>query len=121
MPTDPTARAQTCTDLVMMMLELREPRTCLFPFSEQKGAGDIVDAVLGIYALGSSTGTASVARDLRFRTQFGLTWHISNLDCHNLHRRFTDALRHASVLTRISHHHDVSKQAGCPSTWEECE
>eukprot|EP00959_Pyramimonas_sp_CCMP1952_P446618 9351504-Pyramimonas_sp.AAC.1 len=80
MPNYPAARAQTCTALVMMMPALREPRACLFPVSEQEGAGDIVEAVLGICKPVSSTGTASVAKDLHFRTQFGLAWNISNHD-----------------------------------------
>eukprot|EP00959_Pyramimonas_sp_CCMP1952_P034872 730446-Pyramimonas_sp.AAC.1 len=45
---------------------------------------------------------------------------FSNRDYQNLHRRSTDALRHVGVLISTSHHHDVSKQAGCPSTWAEC-
>eukprot|EP00959_Pyramimonas_sp_CCMP1952_P079095 1653354-Pyramimonas_sp.AAC.1 len=103
-----------------MMLALRGPRTCLFPFSEQEGTGNIVEAVLGICTPGSSTGTTSVAEDLSFRTQFGLAWDISNRDYQNLRRRFTDALRHVGVLISTSHHHDVSKQTGCPSTWGNC-
>eukprot|EP00959_Pyramimonas_sp_CCMP1952_P155485 3252897-Pyramimonas_sp.AAC.1 len=43
-PTGPAARAQTCAALVMMVLALRGPRTCLFPFPEHEGAGDIVEA-----------------------------------------------------------------------------
>eukprot|EP00959_Pyramimonas_sp_CCMP1952_P379201 7943222-Pyramimonas_sp.AAC.1 len=93
-PTDSAARAQTCAALVMTTLALREPRTCLFPSSEQEGAGDIVEAVLGICKPGSSTCAASAAKDLHFRAQFGLTWKVPNRDYQNLHRRFTGALRH---------------------------
>eukprot|EP00959_Pyramimonas_sp_CCMP1952_P136616 2859090-Pyramimonas_sp.AAC.1 len=103
-----------------MMLALREPRACLFPFSEQEGTRGYP---------GGRPGNMQTWQLNRHRIRCkgpsfpDAVWSDTGYFQSRLPEpasEILDALRYVGVLILTSHHHDGSKQGGCPATRDEC-
>eukprot|EP00959_Pyramimonas_sp_CCMP1952_P370791 7765633-Pyramimonas_sp.AAC.1 len=97
-----------------MMLVIREPRTFLWPFPNAAGAGDVIEAVLGLCVPWQDA-------HLEFRQRFAAAWGLKLDDFVDRHGEIEDAFLQVSGLVMNVHHHDAAKKAGCPQTWRDME
>eukprot|EP00959_Pyramimonas_sp_CCMP1952_P158699 3319393-Pyramimonas_sp.AAC.1 len=95
--------------LVVMMIQLREPRATLWPLPHPEATGDIIEAAMGICFPRQNV-------HLEHRNTFASAWGFQLSDLTPLHGKFEDAIKHISTLATYAHHHKVAAEHGCPKT-----
>ena len=100
--------------LALSLLTHREPRTCMYPYGDAEGLGDVLEAVLGI---------ACPSRPLERKAQakLGLVFGLKDKHFRELHGALQCLIQAVSDVTCTAHHHEVARAASCPKTWAELE